>query len=116
MRFLVLLLLLLNVVWAAEPSAGQPGRVISAPDFKKPLGGEWSVIKGKWEPANGVLTATDIPDEHHAAVLHLATGSIPLVVECEFRFNGGRIFYVGCDATKHVGRLVITPMSAKLCE
>ena len=82
MRFLVLFFVILNVVRAAEPSAGQPDRVISAPDFKQPLGREWSVAKGKWEPANGVLTAMEIPDEHHAAVLHLATGPVPLVVEC----------------------------------
>jgi hypothetical protein len=99
-----------------EPSVGQPGRVISAPDFHHPLGNEWSVAKGKWETASGVLTAIEIPEEHHSAVLHLATGPVPLVVECEFRFNGGRIFYVGCDGSKHIGRLVITPKSAKLCE
>src|SRR5260221_2503044 len=85
MRCLVILLLLLSVLHAAEPSAAQPGRIISAPDFKQPLGSEWSVAKGKWEPANGVLVATELPDEHHAAVLHLATGPVPLAVECEFR-------------------------------
>jgi len=94
----------------------QPGKVISQPSLKEALGPEWSVAKGEWKPADGVLTAAEIPDEHHAAVLHLATGPTPLIFECEFRFNGSKIFYIGCDGTKHVGRLVVMPKSAKLCE
>ena len=39
------------------------------------------------------------------------------VIECEFRFDGARGFLIGCDSGKgHVGRLVITPKSAKICE
>lgn len=39
-----------------------------------------------------------------------------VVVDCEFRFNGGKNFLVGCDATKHVGRLIITDKNLKLAE
>ena len=101
---------------ADAPLLVKPGKIISAPDFKQPLGPEWSVAKGKWEPADGVLKATDLPEEHHAAVLHLKTGPTPIVFECEFRFDSAKIFYIGCDATKHVGRLIITPKGAKLAE
>jgi hypothetical protein len=118
MRFLVFLpvLLFLSALHAADPSPAQPGRVISAPDFRQPLGSEWSVAKGSWVPKDGVLVATEISDEKHSAVLHLTTGPVPLVFECEFRFNGGKVFYVGCDGDKHVGRVVVTAKSAKLCE
>ena len=82
----------------------RPGKTLSQPDFIQPLGKEWSIGKGKWEPADGILTATEIPEEHHVAVLHLATGPVPLILECEFRYHGGNIFYVGFDsASKHVG-------------
>src|SRR4051812_4205550 len=47
----------------AKPLLNQPGKVITQPDFKQPLGGEWSVGKGKWVPAEGLLAVTDIPDE-----------------------------------------------------
>jgi hypothetical protein len=94
----------------------RPGKVISAPDFKQPLGPEWSVGKGKWTPADGVLTSTDLPEEKHIPVLHLATGPVDVVVDCEFRLNGGKAFLVGFDGAKHVGRVVIAPKSVKLCE
>jgi hypothetical protein len=100
----------------AKPLLNQPGKVISAPDFKQPLGPEWSVAKGKWVPADGLLSITDIPDEKHIPVLHLATGPVPLIWECEFKFNNGKSFLVGCDAQKHVGRVVIGPKSFKIAE
>jgi len=100
----------------ARPLLNQPGKVISAPDLKQPLGSEWSVAKGKWEPADGVLMVTNIPDENHIPVLHLATGPANVIWECEFRFNAGKSFLVGCDGQKHVGRVVIAPKSFKICE
>lgn len=93
-----------------------PGNVITQPELRQPLGPEWSVAKGKWTPADGVLTAVEIADEKHVSVLHLKTGPVNLVIDCEFRFNGGKIFYVGCDGKGHVGRLVITEKAAKLAE
>lgn len=110
------LLAALSAFAADAPLLVKPGKVISAPDLKSPLGAEWSVAKGKWEPADGVLKATDLPEEKHAAVLHLKTGPKPLVFECEFRFDSSKAFLIGCDATKHVGRLIVTPKGAKLAE
>jgi hypothetical protein len=105
-----LLVLLTGVAFAADPAP------ISAPTLHEPLGKEWTASKGKWEVKDGILVASEIPEEHHAAVLHLATGPTNLTVECDFRFSGGKIFYVGCDAQKHVGRLIVQPKSARLAE
>ena len=91
-------------------------KVISQPDLKQPLGSEWSTGKGKWELVDGMIKVTDLPEEHHIPVLHLATGPANLIWECEFRFNAGKSFLVGCDAQKHVGRVVIGPKSFKICE
>lgn len=91
-------------------------KTISRPDLYGPLGPEWSTGKGRWEPVNGLLKVTDLPDEHHIPVLHLATGPASLVWECEFRFNTGKSFLVGCDGQKHIGRVVIGPKSIKICE
>lgn len=65
---------------------------------------------------DGVLTSADLPEEKHVPVLHLATGPVDVVADCEFRLNGGKLFYVGFDGAKHVGRVVISEKSAKLCE
>jgi hypothetical protein len=100
----------------AAPLLVRPGKVIAQPDFRQPLGPPWSTGKGKWTPADGVLTSTDIPDEHHIPVLHLATGPVDVVVDCEFRFNAGKTFLVGFDGAKHIGRVVITGKNVKLCE
>jgi hypothetical protein len=115
-RFLLALLLPIWCFAGDTPLLVSPGKVISQPSLREPLGKEWSVAKGKWEPQEGVLTATEIPEEHHVAVLHLATGPASLIVECDFRFSGGKVFLVGCDGNKHVGRLIITPKSARLAE
>jgi hypothetical protein len=118
MKVLLLSLLLPALCLAAEPAPllVQPGKVLSAPDLRSPLGKEWTISKGKWTPTEGVLIASEIPEEKHAAVLHLATGPTSLVLECDFRLPKGKIFYVGCDAQKHVARLVVTPKTAKLAE
>ena len=77
------------------PLITKPAKPISRPDFMQPLGAEWSVGKGKWEPSNGVLAVTEIPDEKHVPVLHLKTGPVSVVFDCEFRYNTAKIFYVG---------------------
>ena len=98
------------------PMLIRPGKVLAQPDFQHPLGPPWSTGKGKWTPADGVLTSTDLPDEKHIPVLHLATGPVDVVVDCEFRLNAGKSFLVGFDGAKHIGRVVISGKSVKLCE
>jgi hypothetical protein len=101
----------------AAPLLNRTGKVLSEPDLKQPLGKEWSVGKGKWDPVDGVLEVTEIPEEKHIPVLHLATGPVPVILECEFRYNAGKAFLVGFDgAAKHCGRVVINPKKVTLCE
>ena len=98
------------------PLLAKPGKTISQPDLKSPLGPEWTKTKGKWEPADGILTADEVPEDKHSAVLHLKTGPTPLVWECDFKLDGAKTFYVGCDGAKHIGRLVIVGKKALLAE
>lgn len=115
--FLLTLSLGLGIAQAElPPILVKAGTVITQPDLKGPLGPEWSVGKGKWEPKDGVIVGNEIPEEHHAAVLHLKTGPVSLVFEAEFKMDAAKVFYIGCDGAKHVGRLVVVPKSAKLCE
>ena len=119
------LLLLLAIVLAqttafaddAKSLLVQPGKVVAQPDLKSPLGDEWSVRKGTWEPKDGELVCAEVPADKHAAVLWHQVGLQSAVIECEFQLDGGKVFIIGCDSAKgHVGRLVITPKLAKISE
>ena len=120
MKTLTLLLVAAaTTVWAEDikPLLVRPGKIIAQPELKQPLGAGWTVRKGTWEVKEGELVAAEVPAEKHAAVLHQLTGLQSAVIECEFQFDGGKVFLIGCDAEKkHVGRLVITPKLAKLTE
>ncbi|MDZ4288901.1 MAG: hypothetical protein U0984_13125 [Prosthecobacter sp.] len=88
--------------------------VVAQPDLKAPLPAEWSVQKGTWEVKDGEMSIAEIPADKHAAVLW---HKVPLqsgVVECEFKFDGARVFILGCDGDRHIGRVVITPKSMQI--
>lgn len=90
--------------------------VIAAPDFKTPLDKPWSVAKGKWTPGDGVMEVVQIPEEKHVPVLHHNVGLSSAVIECEFRLDQPGIFYIGCDARKHVGRVIVNAAGMKIAE
>ena len=100
----------------AKPLLNQTGKPVAQPDFKSPLGPEWTIKHGTWETADGVLTVAELPENKHAAVLWNSAGLASIIIECEFQWDGAKAFLVGCDGAKHIGRMVITPKSAKLCE
>ena len=114
----IFILGLISVVSAATPpELVTPGKVLASPALTAPLGKEWSVAKGTWTPADGVLTANQIPAQKHPAVLRLATDASPMIVECEFRLNAAKAFTVGCNSAQgHVGRVAITPAKVVIAE
>jgi hypothetical protein len=93
-----------------------PGKPVAQPDFKTMPSAPWTVAKGRWEAADGVLVGAEKKEEHHAAVLWHVVPLASAVVECEIQFDGAGTFIIGCDGQKHIGRLVITPKFAKLSE
>ncbi|GDY18890.1 hypothetical protein LBMAG56_02350 [Verrucomicrobiota bacterium] len=94
----------------------RPLPAIAAPDFKGPLDASFSVAKGKWTPQDGVLRVLDLPEEKHIPVLHHNVGLAAAVIEVEFLIEGPGSFLVGCDADKHVGRVVVTPTALGIAE
>lgn len=98
-------LLLTSISCAADLST------IAQPDLKSPLSSEWLIKHGTWDIKDGVMTVAELPQNKHAAVLW---HQVPLqsgAVDCEFMFDGGRVFILGCDGDKHIGRVTITPKS-----
>lgn len=90
--------------------------VIAAPSFKEPLDASWSVAKGRWTPADGVLEVVELAEDKHVPVLHHKVGLQSAVVECEFLLDGPGSFLVGCDGEKHVGRVVINAAGLSIAE
>lgn len=90
--------------------------VIVAPDFKSAFVEPWKIPHGEWKPDGGVLRMTEIPARKHVPVLQHWVGLKTAVIELEYRQDVPAIFYVGCDAEKHVGRVVISPGSVHIAE
>jgi hypothetical protein len=90
--------------------------LLAAPNFKEPLDASFSVAKGKWTPQDGVLTVLDLPEQKHIPVLHHKVGLKDAVIDVEFFLDGPGTFLVGCDADKHVGRVVVTMTGVSIAE
>jgi hypothetical protein len=90
--------------------------VIAAPDLRSAFGEPWKIPHGEWKPDNGVLRMTEIPARKHVPVLQHWVGLKTAVIELEYRQDVPAIFYIGCDAEKHVGRVVISPGSVHIAE
>ena len=89
---------------------------IAAPSFAEPLLAPFVTSKGQWIPSDGVLSVVDIPAEKHIPVLHHKIGLASAVIELEFRLDGPGSFLVGCDSSKHVGRVVINAKGLSIAE
>ncbi len=90
--------------------------IVAQPDLTSPLPAEWSVQKGTWDVKDGEMSIAELPENKHAAVLW---HKVPLqsgAVECEFMFDGAKVFLLGCDGDRHVGRVVITPQSMRIMD
>ena len=90
--------------------------VIVAPDLKSAFAEPWKIPHGEWKPVDGVLRMTEIPARKHVPVLQHWVGLKTAVIELDFRQDVPTTFYIGCDADKHVGRVVITPKEVHIAE
>lgn len=102
----------LLVLCAALPAADLP--VVARPDLKSPLPAEWSVRHGTWEVKEGEMRIAELPENKHAAVLWHQVALQSGTVECEFQFDGAKVFIVGCDGERHIGRVVVQPKTLRL--
>ena len=100
----------------ATPLLVAPGKIVAEPTLKEPLDGTWSVVMGKWEVKDGENIASELKEQKHAAVLWHQVGLQSAVIDCEFIFDGAGSFIIGCDGTKHVGRVSITRGTAKITD
>lgn len=122
MKRLSTLLTLLALTASALAEDGKPLLhdhalpVLATPDFKGPLDASFSVAKGKWTPGGGVFSVLDLPEQKHIPVLHHKVGLASATIEVEFLIEGAGTFLVGCDSTKHIGRVVVTSAGLSIAE
>jgi len=118
MKILAIALLLTSAAVAqeAKPTLVQPGKLIAEPDMKSPLPAEWAVQKGTWDVKDGEMVVAELKDQKHAAVLWHKVSLASAIVECEFKFDGAGGILLGCDGTRHIGRLSINKKLMKLQE
>ncbi len=90
--------------------------LLIAPDFEFPLAESFHVAKGKWTPEGGLLKVLDLPEEKHIPVLHHQVGLARAVIEVDFLIEGAGSFLVGCDAKKHVGRVIVNAGGLSIAE
>lgn len=90
--------------------------VIAAPGFNEPLDSTWSIAKGSWLPAKGVLTAAELPADKHVAVLHHKVGLSAAVIELDFRLDGSPSIIIGCDGKSHIGRVSVSATAMNIAE
>jgi hypothetical protein len=89
---------------------------VSAPDLDSPLSEHWQVRHGLWEVKSGVMTASELLENKHAAVLWCLSAMQSGAVECEVQFSGAKTFILGCDGDRHIGRVVIQPKLLRLID
>jgi len=89
---------------------------VSAPDLHSPLSEHWQVRHGLWEVKLGVMTASELLENKHAAVLWYVSAMQSGAVECEVQFSGAKTFILGCDGDRHIGRVVIQPKLLRLID
>lgn len=90
--------------------------IVATPDFNMPLDASFSIAKGQWTPQDGVLSVLDLPEQKHIPVLHHKMGLASATIEVEFLIEGPGSFLVGCDSSKHVGRVVVGAAGLSIAE
>jgi hypothetical protein len=113
-RTLLLALVAAAPLTAAEPPAPpktlmtEPGKLLFRDDLTTAPGKEWRVAKGKWEPADGALRASELKSDKHAAVIRHAMPFRSAVLQYSFKLDGARQTTLSINTAKgHLCRVLI---------
>ena len=102
--------LILPAIAAEKPLLAIPGKVIYENKLDSIPSDPWKAAKGKWELVDGVWRGSEKPEDKHGAVIRLPNKLSDFVIECEFKFEGGKTTSLSINSPKdHLSRIVITP-------
>ena len=84
---------------AAEPKPlGTAGKELFAESFAMPkLADTWKTGPGTYDVADGVLTVREKKEDMHVAAFRAMVPVQDVIVECKFKFDGGKTLHVGFD-------------------
>jgi hypothetical protein len=95
-----------------KPILAKPGKVTAEEKFAGPLGKNWTVAKGDWQPREGVLVGREKAEDKHAAVCLLAVPNHDSIIRFSFKFDGSKTFALSYNHAKgHLFRVNLTPTS-----
>lgn len=95
---------------APKTIMAQPGKLIFADDFASGLKTTYRTAKGTWTIADGVLKATELKDDHHAASMRHELDFTDAVFQYDFKLADGKATHLSLNDKKgHVCRVTITP-------
>jgi hypothetical protein len=100
--------------WAGdiEPWMLERAELLFAEEFKASGldTNRWSAAKGEWSLENGSLKGAELAADQHAGVVRCDTPMRDMIVQFDFRFDGGKTFSLSLnDPSGHNSRVVVTP-------
>ncbi|MCS7467109.1 hypothetical protein NZK35_10695 [Stieleria sp. ICT_E10.1] len=107
-------------IYAAESAfdvAPQNSDLVVEQTFDGPLGDKWHINTGSWKVADGVLQATELPADKHAAAARYTAQTDNAVYQLRFKLSDGtKAFHFGFDPAKgeldkkgHLFSVIVTP-------
>ena len=110
----------------SAPLLAKPGKLLFEDDFSRPdMKPKWNVGKGFWSVKDGVVSAAENPEDHHAAYAYI-TPNIDFkdaVAEFSFHFDGAKSVQLNMRDSRfrdshagHIIRVQIQPTSVQLAD
>lgn len=107
-----------------DPKLGKKGALLLEEKFDgKELPKNWNRNAGKLTVADGVLKASEVAANKHAAAFRRPLPLQDAAIHVKFRFEGAKMFHVGFDPAPgelkkqgHLFSLIITPASMSITE
>ncbi|KAF0181200.1 MAG: putative secreted protein [Limisphaerales bacterium] len=107
-----------------EPKLGKQGALLMEEKFDgKELPKNWNRNAGKLTVAEGVLKASEVAADKHAAAFRRPLPIQDAAIGVKFRFEGAKMFHVGFDPAPgelkkqgHLFSLIITPAGLSITE
>ena len=95
---------------ALKPALVTPGETALKDNFDgKSLGKTWSVNKGTFTVADGIVTGSEKPADKHAAVLTCKIPNRNSVIRFSFRLGEARAFHLSFNKKRgHLFRVIVT--------
>jgi hypothetical protein len=87
-----------------------PGKLLVSEDLKQPFAKDWFADKGKWEVVDGVMRASELSSDEHAAVRRKPVSFKSAIVQFGFKLDGATMASLSMNAERgHVCRVRFTP-------